>query len=240
MSAMSAGPLTVLVVDDDYRVASVHVGFVERVEGFRVVGEAHTAAEALSLAEELSPDLVLLDIYLPDGDGLAVAKQLAGRPSPPVILVISAATDVENVRAALRLGVAHYLVKPFAFSALAERLTSVRDLSTQIEGFPEEATQGDVDALFESFRPAKAREIEHLAPTLQLVYRALAASSSGLSAMDVAARVGISRATAQRALSQLEQSDAIALELNYGRTGRPEHRYSARRRSTLRAAPNDR
>ncbi len=232
---MSARPLTVLVVDDDYRVASVHVGFVERVEGFQVVGEAHTAAEALSLAEELSPDLVLLDLYLPDGDGLAVAKQLAARASPPAVLIISAANDVESVRAALRLGVTHYLVKPFAFAALAERLNSVRALSTQIAGFPEEGTQGDVDALFESFRSTPQRsEIPHLAPTLQLVYRALVASSDGLSAMDVAALVGISRATAQRALSQLEQSNAVALELSYGRTGRPEHRYTARPRSSLR------
>ncbi len=69
-----------------------------------------------------------------------------------------------------------------------------------------------------------------LAPTLQLVYRAIAERAGALSATDIAGIVGISRATAQRYLSQLEQSDVIQLELRYGATGRPEHRYSIRRR----------
>ena len=51
---MTADPLTVLVIDDDFRVATVHVGFVEAVPGFRVVGQAHTAAEALELARLLN------------------------------------------------------------------------------------------------------------------------------------------------------------------------------------------
>ena len=226
---MSRDPLRVLVVDDDYRVASVHVGFVGKVAGFEVVGEAHTAAETLALNDSLSPDVVLLDIYLPDGDGLAVAKELASRPSPPAILIISAANDAENVRAALRLGVTHYLVKPFAFGALEDRLVAIRSLSARLESLPPEATQADVNVLFESLRLSAAPPPadRHLAPTLDLIYRAVTESESGLSASEVAQKIGVSRATAQRALSQLELSHAIRLELKYGNTGRPEHRYRA-------------
>lgn len=229
---MTSPPLKVLVVDDDYRVASVHVGFVERIDGFEVVGEAHTAAETLLLTDRLAPDLILLDIYLPDGDGLAVAQQLAVRASPPAILVISAANDVETIRTALRLGVTHYLVKPFSFGALEDRLISIRKLSARLEGFPEEATQEDINAVFESLRSTSTQPLRpsdpRLAPTLQSVFRVLAGSQKGLSASDVAEQVGISRATAQRALSQLEQSNAVALELKYGHTGRPEHRYTVK------------
>jgi response regulator of citrate/malate metabolism len=225
-------PLTVLVVDDDYRVASLHVAFVERVEGFEVVGEAHTAAEALDLAARLKPDLVLMDIYLPDVDGLRTLQEMLRRPSPPAAIVISAANDVDNVRSALRLGVTHYLVKPFSFAALAERLAAFRDATARIDDLPDEATQGDINRIFDLLRPPQAPavrpELSRLAPTLQLVYDALTSADAGLSATDISHDLGMSRATAQRSLTQLEQSGAVALELRYGRTGRPEHRYSIR------------
>jgi len=231
---MTGTPLTVLVVDDDYRVASLHVALVERVEGFEVVGEAHSAAEALELAARLHPDLVLMDIYLPDVDGLRTLQEMLQRPSPPAAIVVSAANDVDNVRAALRLGVTHYLVKPFSFAELADRLTAFREAAAHIDDLPDEATQGDINRIFDLLRPARIPpvrpELSRLAPTLQAVYDALASSATGLSASDIAQGLGMSRATAQRSLTQLEQSGAIALDLKYGRTGRPEHRYSIRRR----------
>ncbi len=231
---MTAPSLSVLVVDDDFRVAAIHEAFVERVPGFHVVGRAHTAAEALELSRSLHPDLVLMDIYLPDGDGLDVVRTLLGSPDAPAVMVISAANDVGTVRHAVQLGAVHYLVKPFGFAALAERLTSFRDAHAHLAEWPEEATQDDVNKIFGLLRPTprpSARpQPSHLAPTLRVVYDAVAASENGISAAEVATIVGISRATAQRSLTQLEQSDAITLELRYGYTGRPEHRYSVPRR----------
>ncbi len=228
---MTDAPLSVLVVDDDFRVASLHVDFVERVPGFRVIGQAHSGAEALELAEALHPDLVLMDIYLPDIDGLRALQQMLTRPSPPAAIVISAANDVASVRSALRLGVTDYLVKPFAFAALAERLTAFRQTLARLDELPDEATQGDINRIFEQLRPSRRRQdgtgSRHLAPTLRAVYDAVAASTEGVSAIQIAGTIGISRATAQRSLTQLEQSGAIILDLRYGRTGRPEHRYTA-------------
>jgi response regulator of citrate/malate metabolism len=231
---MSIGPLTVLVVDDDFRVAAIHVAYVERVPGFRVIGQAHTAADALALARSLHPDLVLMDIYLPDGDGLQVTRDLLSASPSPAVLVISAASDIAIVQQAVQLGAVHYLVKPFGAAALAERLNAFRNAQTHISDWPEEATQEDVDKIFDLLRPAPptplSTEYRHLAPTLKLVYDAVAASNASLSASEIAIVVGISRATAQRCLSQLEQTDAVSLELRYGNTGRPEHRYSIRPR----------
>jgi Response regulator of citrate/malate metabolism len=230
---MKPEPLTVLVVDDDYRVASVHVAFVERVPGFRVIGQAHAAADALELARSLHPDLVLMDIYLPDGDGLQVVRALLDTPSPPSVIVISAASDVATVRLAVQLGAVHYLVKPFGFTALAERLTAFRDAHAHITDWPDEATQDDVNKIFDLLRPTARAHVaagpSHLAPTLQLVYDAVAANGASLSAAEVARIVGISRATAQRYLTRLERTNAVKLELRYGYTGRPENRYSIKR-----------
>ena len=231
---MTSDQLSVLIVDDDFRVASVHQGFVERVEGFRVVGQAHTAAEALGMARSLRPDVVLLDLYLPDGDGLGVAKALLEEPAPPTVMVISAATDVDAVRRSVQLGAVHFLVKPFGFAALAERLTAIHSAHAQLARWPDEASQDDITRVFELLRAASApvseSEGSRLAPTLRVIRDAIAASGGSLSASEVARSIGISRATAQRYLSRLEQSGLITLELRYGSTGRPEHRYSVSRR----------
>ncbi len=236
---MTDPDFTVLVVDDDFRVASVHVGFVEAVPGFRVVGQAGSAAEALRQARDLRPDLVLMDVYLPDGDGLEVVRQLLADPDPatnsgsaPAVIVISAANDVATVRRAVQLGALHYLVKPFGFAELAERLTAYRHAQERIAALGDAATQDDVNRLFDLLRPTSAPPAEEgrrLAPTLQAVLDAVAAQRADVSAQEIASAIGISRTTAQRALTQLEQSGLVRLELRYGSTGRPEHRYAVRR-----------
>ncbi|MGN6324575.1 response regulator [Pseudolysinimonas sp.] len=228
---MNRPELTVLVVDDDFRVAAVHQAFVERVPGFRVVGLAHTAKQARELAATFRPDVVLMDVYLPDGDGLNVVRDLLASAYPPIALVISAANDVESVRTALRLGAAHYLVKPFTSAALAQRLLSIAEAHGHLASWPEDATQDNVDAVWGRLRtPSERPDIgpSGLAPTLRLVLDAVA-SSDGISASEIAAEVGVSRATAQRYLAQLELSGLVDLRLRYGATGRPEHRYTARR-----------
>lgn len=230
---MSTAETTVLVVDDDFRVASVHVGFVQAVPGFRVLGQAGSAADALRQARGLRPDLVLMDVYLPDGDGLDVVRQLLADPDPPAVIVISAANDLATVRRAVQLGALHYLVKPFGFAELAERLTAFRHAQERVAALGDAATQDDVNRLFDLLRqtPAPpAEEGRRLAPTLQAVLDAVTARGVDVSAQEISTAIGVSRTTAQRALTQLEQSGLLRLELRYGSTGRPEHRYVVRRR----------
>jgi response regulator of citrate/malate metabolism len=227
---MTTGSLSVLVVDDDYRVSAVHAGFVDRVPGYRVAGEAHTAGEAIELTRELQPDLVLLDLYLPDGDGLDVARTMLGEPEPPAIIVISAARELAAVQAAMQLGAVHYLVKPFGFDALAERLVAYRRMRAHLTGLQGgDPTQAEVDRLFGMLRVPGSQQ-RPAAPTLERVRGAVADSGTDLSAVEVAQAIGISRATAQRYLTDLVRSGELKLELRYG-TGRPEHRYRLNRRS---------
>jgi response regulator of citrate/malate metabolism len=194
-----------------------------------VAGEAHSAREALDLAQRLRPDLVLMDIYLPDGDGLEVVRALLDERDPPAVIVITAAREVASVRQAMQLGAVHYLVKPFRFSVLAERLTAYQQLRRHLAGLAGEPEQADVDKLFGMLRsPASALarpDKGHSAPTLELVRNAVVTSGGDVSAAEVAETVGISRATAQRYLAYLERHGVVKLQLRYGVTGRPEHRY---------------
>lgn len=110
--------IDVLVVDDDFMVARVHRTFVERVGPFRVIGTAHTGQQAIDAVEELRPDLVLLDLYLPDVFGLDLIPRLRSAGHDFDIMVISAAQEAETVRRAVRRGVVDYLLKPFDFEDL--------------------------------------------------------------------------------------------------------------------------
>ncbi|HLK01665.1 MAG TPA: response regulator, partial [Streptosporangiaceae bacterium] len=61
--------IRVVVVDDDFRIAGIHASYVNKVDGFAAIAQAHTAAEAVAVVDRLRPDLLLLDLYLPDEHG---------------------------------------------------------------------------------------------------------------------------------------------------------------------------
>jgi response regulator of citrate/malate metabolism len=228
----------VLVADDDFHVAKIHTAYVERVPGFDVVGREHSAAGALDAIAELRPDLVLLDIYLPDENGLNVIRRALDlatgddAPPPPDFIVISSARDVGSVRTAMQLGAVHYLVKPFGFAALRDRLTAYQDLRERLTTLDEHADQSDVDALYGLLRGPATLPPNlpkgHSAPTLDRVRDAVRSARGDVSAAEVAELVGISRPTAQRYLSYLAKHGVVHLRLKYGITGRPEHRYGTR------------
>jgi response regulator of citrate/malate metabolism len=144
--------------------------------------------------------------------------------------MITADRDIASVRSAMKLGAVGYLVKPFGSAALADRLAAYRELQHRVDalGPAAETDQADVDALFRAARPAGLPALPakgHSAPTLALVRDAVRGARRDLSAAEVAELTGVSRATAQRYLSYLVREGLVRLELRYGLTGRPEHRY---------------
>jgi len=215
-----------LVVDDDFMSASVHRSYTERVEGFCVVGEAHSGAEALESVGRLDPHLVLLDIYLPDISGLEVIRRLRQQKAPADVIAVTAAKDVETLRAAMQGGVVHYLVKPFLFDTFRERLERYAALRGRLDRL-REASQDDVDHLFSLLRAQGRSGLPKgiSSPTLGLVVEAVRAAPDELTAVEVAERAGISRGTARRYLEYLETLGSVELALRYGAAGRPEHLY---------------
>ena len=201
-----------LIVEDDFRVAKVHVGFTERVSGFEVVGTAHTAAAALAAVSERRPDLLLLDIYLPDASGLELLRRVTLLSEPPDVIMLTAASDMASVRAAVRGGAVAYLIKPFDAETLADRLKAYADLRAH-RSTDRQADQAEVDRLFglsaQRTRRAPALPKGHSAATAELILDALATTAGPLSARQVAERVGVSRATAQRYLSLLSDTGQV-------------------------------
>jgi response regulator of citrate/malate metabolism len=217
--------ISTLIVEDDYHVATIHAAYVRKVSGFAVAGHASTVATARAEIKRLSPALVLLDLYLPDGHGLDLVREvLEHQGDRPDFLVITAARDMASVRAAMQLGTVHYLVKPFRFAQLEERLMTYRNLHGRLEQI-EEAEQHEVDTLYGLLRGPAPLPKGQSGPTMARIRQLLRSAPEDLSAAEIAEQIGISRSTAQRYLAQLARQGAIELHLHYGATGRPEHRY---------------
>jgi response regulator of citrate/malate metabolism len=220
---VSGSPIRVLVVDDDFRVAGLHASYVDSLPDFEVVGRAHTGADALRAAEELAPDLVVLDEYLPDGNGSALIGRLGA-----AVIMVSAASDAGVVRRALAAGAINYLLKPFPPTELLDRLQAFRRFWTMLEGGAQ-ADQTAVDRALQALRsgdsPVASVRKGRSAVTSESISDVLRRSEESVTALEVAEATGVSRATAQRYLSDLARDGRVRLTLRYGTTGRPEHRF---------------
>ncbi|GAA1734635.1 response regulator [Aeromicrobium alkaliterrae] len=226
---MTTRDLRVLVVDDDFMVARIHQKFVERTPGFEVVGTARTGTEAISQVEHLVPDILLLDVHLPDFDGLEVLRRLRGDGHEVGVIMVTAERDSEVVRSALLGGAQQYLVKPFEHPALSSRLEAVRT-SLEALGALEDVDQGaidqaSIDRAFGATLVAANLPKGLSQETATAVLEALRVRGE-LSASEAGDAVGLSRVSARRYLEHFVAVGRASVRLQYGATGRPERRYS--------------
>jgi len=215
-------PIRVLVVDDDFRVAGLHRDVVASRSGFTALDPVQSLGAARQAVRAHAPDLLLVDAFLPDGDGV---EFVAGTGIDAFVL--SAATDAATVRRALQAGALAYLTKPFDARVLSDRLDRyARMRNLLLTGRPLEQEQID-RALTIMHGGAEPATVARSA-TEQLILEGLGDDEA--SAAEIADRVGISRATAQRHLAGLASRGQVEVRLRYGTTGRPEHRYVTARR----------
>jgi response regulator of citrate/malate metabolism len=220
--------LTVLVVDDDFMVAGIHTKFVQRTPGFVVVGVVATGEAALAEIRRLRPDLVLLDVHLPDRTGIDVLRELRAAGDDTGVVMVTAAREAETVRAAAAGGAAHYLVKPFEYDDLRARLEAFRAAHAAL-AVGEPAAQDDIDAVFAPVVTTRPQVLPKglSAPTADAVLAALGEAGE-LSAGEAAEAVGVSRVSARRYLEHFVSTGQVEVRLKYGGAGRPERRYRPR------------
>jgi response regulator of citrate/malate metabolism len=219
--------ITVLVVDDDFRVARIHSAFVDRLDGFHVIAVANTGQEAIRLAVALNPDLILLDLYLPDIFGLDALNRMRVAGVEGDAIVISAANESETVSRAVKLGVTNYLLKPFTLEDLLQRLTQYRAThrARRPTKLPDQAaidqllSRGETGGRTESLPKGLSHE------TAELVLSAVTNANGEVSAQECADSVGISRVSARRYLEYYANQGTVTVSLRYGAVGRPERRY---------------
>lgn len=225
---MTAPPFRVLVVDDDFMVARIHTRYLAGIDGFQVIDTVHTGTAALDVLATTPIDLMLLDIYLPDMTGIDLLRRVRSEFPDVDVLIVTAARELETVREAMLGGAVSYLIKPFDYGSLGERLAHFRRTRSML-GATHQVEQHQVDQLFGvTGAAAAASELpKGLSRESAEAVRRLLTRDQDISASECAERVGLSRVSARRYLEFLEHSGAAEVSLKYG-TGRPERRYRLR------------
>lgn len=219
----------VLIVEDDMRISELHQRFVEKLPEFEVIGIANSIADATDMVELLQPDLVLLDLFFPEGNGMDLLKQVRSSEQPCDVILITAAREMSSLQEALHRGVFDYIIKPVFFPRFQEALQKFYLYFLQLqEGGALE--QKDVDRLLHTQRTTKVESgaipkgIDAL--TLTKVRQVFEdATIKDINAEEVGKIVGISRSTARRYLEFLVTEGFLKADLIYGVVGRPERRY---------------
>ncbi|MWA03960.1 response regulator [Actinomadura sp. LD22] len=219
--------ISVLVVEDDPVAAEAHRSYVEQVAGFAVAGVVHSGADALRFCERTPVDVVLLDFYLPDTHGLTVCRALRAGGSEVDVIAVTSARDLAVIRSAVSVGVVQYLLKPFTFASLRDKLVGYARYREQLVGTGEVTGQADVDGVLATLRTPGHRSLPKgmSGETLQAITEVLAGAPDGLSAAAAADLAGVSRVTARRYLEYLAENGLATRRPHYGQVGRPEVRF---------------
>lgn len=215
--------IKVLVVEDDQVVAEAHQLYVRRVVGFEVAGVVHSGAEALRFCRHNAVDVILLDFFLPDIHGLDVCRALRAAGNTVDVIAVTSDRSLKAVGHARAMGVVHYLLKPFVFEELRDKLERCAEFRRFVKQPGAVPTQRELDERLNKLLGLRPLPKEMSAETLRAITEALiAAVDGGLSATEAANIVGVSRVTAQRYLKYLVENDLAQDKRRYGRPGRPE------------------
>ena len=218
--------IRVLVVEDEPVAAEAHRAYVDRTTGFTTVAVSGTGAHALATLTRSPVDLVLLDMNLPDAHGIELCRRIRAAGVDVDVLAVTSARELSTVRAAAAHGVVGYLLKPFTYPALRERLEAYAAYRAQVARGGDASGQSEIDRVLDAVRPAGAAPLPKgmSRETLDAVVAAVRAAD-GISAAETADALGASRITARRYLEYLADAGLVDRSPRYGGAGRPELEY---------------
>jgi response regulator of citrate/malate metabolism len=222
--------IEVLIVEDNVKISKAHKLYVEKIEGYVVTGIANTIADARELIEVLEPDLVLLDIYLPEGNGMDFLEEMRGKNIDTDFILITAAKQIDLLHSALRGGVFDYMIKPVFFERFEESLTKYKEYKHKLEGI-RDLDQEEVNSFFmvgakESLSGGHDLPKGIDSVTLEQIISIFEETpEKAYSAEEAGEKIGVGRTTARKYLEHLITVGFLKVSLEYGSVGRPERKY---------------
>ena len=221
--------LSVVIAEDDPKISEIQSRFIAKIEGFEVVGIGNTIAESEEIIEVFQPDLVLLDVTFPDGNGVDLLWKIRRLYKNIDVIFITAAKEVATLQDAIRGGAFDYVLKPMTFSRFQSTLGKFLEHRNRLKGITK-LDQTDVDQIIhpaQDVNQPDARMPKSINPlTLEKVEDEIRKlDSNGVNAEAIGLRIGISRTTARRYLEFLVSRGTVKPSLVYGSVGRPERLY---------------
>ena len=201
---------------------------VAGVPGFAFSGTLSTGAETLRRLALERISLVLLDTDLPDMDGIDLMRAMRAAGCTSDVIVMTRKRDLTVVQVAAAYGMVHYLIKPFTFAALREKLERFRAYHGQLSAARPLVTQADIDSILAGVHATaptnvpKGMSRESLCAVAAIVR---SANETAMSATEVAATLGAARVTARRYLEYLVELKLVSRRPRYAGAHRPKVEY---------------
>lgn len=218
---------SVLIVEDDPMVAQINKNYIESVEGFNVVNIIKDANNAIDYLRNHKVDLIILDIYLPKGDGISILKQVREMGIKLDAIMVTAATESEKIEDALRYGAIDYLIKPFEYERLKRILEKYQRRHILLNS-NEEMKQKDIDKITISdlWNVDNSLQKGLNRHTYNHVIKFVDENAHRLlSTEELSDGLGITKVTVRRYMDHLEKIGFVVQELEYGCVGRPSYKY---------------
>jgi two-component system response regulator DctR len=214
----------VLIIEDDPMVIDIHRKVVQNVPGFTVVGTARSGTEGLKAIKQYQPTLVILDIFMPQQNGLEFLKEMRNKGFDMDVIIVTASQDLLHFKESLRYGVVDYLIKPFRLDRLTKSLENYIKMARKIHRI-KNVSQDDVDSMVKGYRTEAETPKGLSLYTLNMVKEYFRDNNQFYTADEVANHLGLARVTVRRYLEYLTLNQEIEMTFQYGSIGRPIKRY---------------
>lgn len=221
-----------IIVEVDPIAREINEKFLKKVKGFVLYDSADSIEKAKELILCGKPDLILLDVLFPKGNGIQLLKWIRLENIKCDAIIITADRKTETVEEAFRYGALDYLVKPFLFSRFKEALLQFKSRKNSFENI-DNMKQEIIDkyTIKENKHMRKSSDnISGIKGFNQYTYEKVLVGISEMkynpfTSEQIAENIGVSRVTARRYLDYLEKEKKLVIEMEYGNVGRPKNKY---------------
>ena len=215
--------MRVLIIEDDSMVAMIHKEYFNRKDADFTIEHVLSLKDAKKYLESNNPDLIVLDNYLSDGQGVDFLSKLKGYP----VVMITAANDIQTVEAALSNGIVDYLVKPFTYERFSQAVDKVVNFISLMS--KEKVNQEMLDDYLSTTK--EHEDVDELPKglskiTLKKIVENLLSRNEGFNTQQIADDLDISRITIRKYLNYMVNMNVLSEDAEYSTSGRPVSIYS--------------
>ena len=220
--------IEVMIVEDDPMVAHINSKFLEKIDGFHLCNISNNLSEAKDFVSKMTPDLILLDIFLPRENGISFLKWIRKEDINSDVILITADKNMDSVKEAFRYGAVDYLIKPFDFERFKDALLQFEERHKSFNKY-DIVEQNILDKCILTSPNENYNDIDlekGLNPyTYDKIWKAVETFKNPFTAEEIADKTGMARVTVRRYLEYMQREDRLRVALEYGKVGRPSHKY---------------
>lgn len=215
-----------LILDDDPMVTSIHRRYLEMHGGVQIAACCANGRDGLRVVERQAIDLAIVDVYMPQMDGVQFVRELRARNCPLDVIMVTAANDAEHIRQFMALGVLDYLVKPFEYARFAEAIDRYMKKRAMLAAHTA-VSQNLLDSLFapkESVKASLRKGMQEKTLDFILDYMREHERET-MTSEQIAAALSLSRVTIRRYMNYLIEQGKVESMIDYSTGGRPSILY---------------